>query len=101
MRFVMHTKFPVEPFNSMVQDGSAGTTLKRILEELKPEAVYFTEQDGHRGAVLIVDLKDSSEVPRYAEPFFLSFGAQVEFRVAMNPEELGRAGLDALGKKWG
>jgi len=100
MRFIMHTKFPIEPFNSMVQDGSAGTTLKRILEDLKPEAVYFTEYSGQRGALLILDLKDSSEVPRYAEPFFLSFGAQVEFHIAMNPDELGRAGLDALGKKW-
>jgi len=25
----------------------------------------------------------------------------VEFRVVMTPEELGRAGLEGLGKKWG
>ena len=26
---------------------------------------------------------------------------RVEFRVAMTPEDLARAGLDALGKTWG
>lgn len=101
MRFLIQTKWPVEPFNTMVRDGSAGTTLKKILEDLKPESVHFIESNGQRGCIMVVDLKDSSEVPKYAEPFFLSFGAKVEFHVAMNPDELGRAGLDALGKKWG
>lgn len=100
MRFIVHAKMPIEPFNSMVRDGSVGAKIKSILEDLKPEAVYFTEYGGQRGALMIVDLKDSSEVPRYAEPFFLVFGAKVEFHVAMTPDELGRAGLDALGKKW-
>jgi len=100
MRIVVQAKIPNEPFNSMVRDGSAGNKIKSILEDLRPEAVYFTEYSGQRGCLMIVDIKDSSEVPKYAEPFFLVFGAAVEFHVAMTPEELGRAGLDALGKKW-
>ena len=28
------------------------------------------------------------------------FNADVEFHIAMTPEELGRAGLDKLGEKW-
>lgn len=100
MRFVLQAKMPVEPFNSMIRDGSAGTVLKKILEDLKPESVHFTEYNGQRGCIMIVDLKDSSEVPKYAEPFFLKFGAKVEFHIAMNPEELGRAGLEGLGKQW-
>ena len=31
---------------------------------------------------------------------FLTLNAEVEFRIAMTPEDLGRANLDALGKKW-
>ena len=91
---------PNEPFNSMVRDGSGGTKIKRILEDLKPEAVYFSAYGGQRGAIMIVDLKDASEIPRYAEPFFLTFGAKVEFHIAMTPDDLERGGLDALGKKW-
>jgi len=40
-------------------------------------------------------------VPFYSEPWFLQFDADVEFRVVMNPDELKRAGLEELGKKWG
>ena len=46
MRFVLHAKIPNEPFNSMVRDGSAGVKIKRVLEDLKPEAVYFSEFGG-------------------------------------------------------
>jgi hypothetical protein len=35
-----------------------------------------------------------------AEPWFLAFHADVEFRVAMTPEDLKRAGLEELGKSW-
>jgi hypothetical protein len=40
-------------------------------------------------------------VPAIAEPFFLTFDASVEFRVVMTPEDLGAAGLEALGEKYG
>jgi hypothetical protein len=49
---------------------------------------------------LIVDVAEPSRVPVIAEPWFLSFGANCEFRVVISPDELGKAGLDALGKKW-
>ena len=52
MRMLLNVKLPHETFNAAVRDGSAGKKLKRILDELKPEAVYFTEQEGHRGATL-------------------------------------------------
>jgi hypothetical protein len=50
---------------------------------------------------LVVDVKDSSNVPRIAEPWHLKFSADVNFRVCMTPQDLGQADLDALGKKWG
>ncbi len=100
MKMLVQVRIPHAGFNEAVKDGSVGETVKRILEDTKPEAVYFTEYNGERGAVMIVDLADASEIPRYAEPWFLSFDADVEFHVVMTPEDLGRAGLDALGKKW-
>jgi len=97
---LLQVKIPHERFNAAVRDGSAGQKLKRILEETKPEATYFGEFNGHRTAIMIVDVQDPSKVPMYAEPWFLSFNADVEFHVVMTPEDLERAGLDALGKKW-
>ena len=101
MRVLMNVKFPHQPFNAAVKDGTAGSKLNRILEATKPEAVYFTEMGGGRGVVLVVDLAEASKVPALAEPWFLAFEAEVEFRVVMLPDELKKAGLDELGKKWG
>ena len=101
MRMLVHVKIPHEPFNSAVRNGSAGKTIERILAETKPDAVYFTEYDGRRGAIMIVDITDPSRIPALAEPWFLSFTADVSAHVVMSPEDLGRAGLDAIGKQWG
>ena len=101
MRMLLSVTIPHEPFNTLVRQKKAGPIIQKILEELKPEAVYFTERDGTRGGVFIVDVADPSRVPFFAEPFFLSFNADVKFHVVMSPQDLGKAGLDALGEKWG
>jgi hypothetical protein len=100
MRMLLTVNMPHEPFNSLVREKKAGLIIKRILEDLMPEAVYFTEQDGTRGAVLVVDVAEPSQVPKLAEPFFLNFNADCRFRVAMTPADLEKAGLDGLGEKW-
>ena len=100
MRMLLQARMPHEPFNTAVRNGTAGKKLKQIVEETKPEAVYFTEFDGHRTAIMIVDVADPSKVPALAEPWFLSFNADVEFHIVMSPEDLGRSGIDAIGKKW-
>lgn len=100
MRMLMHVKMPHEPFNALVRKGTAGQVIQKILESTKPEAVYFTEFDGRRGCILLVDVLDPSQVPGLAEPWFLTFSADVTFHIVMGPEELAKAGLDAIGKKW-
>lgn len=101
MRMLLSVEFPHEPFNSLVRSGKAGEIIGRILESIKPESAYFTEQDGKRGGIFVVDLKAPSDVPAFAEPFFLNFQADCKFRILMNPEDLQKSGLDELGKKWG
>ncbi len=101
MRLLLDVTFPHEPFNAAVRSGTAGATIGKILEEMKPEVVYFVERDGRRGATIVVNVKNASEIPALAEPWFLNFSADCKFRIAMTPEELQQAGLEDLGKKWG
>ena len=103
MRMLMHAKFPLEPFNTMVRKGTVGATIQKILEAGKPEAVYFTEYDGRRGAILIIEVADASKVPGYSEPWFLAFNASIEIHPVMVPEDLTRAGsaIEAAVKKYG
>ncbi len=100
MRMLMNVVIPHEPFNSFVRDGTVGAKLNKILEAIKPDAVYFTEQHGKRGAVLIVNLPNDAKVPALAEPWFLTFDADVEIRIAMTPEDLKHSGIDNMGKTW-
>lgn len=100
MRMLLTAHIPHEPFNSMVRDGEAGKKIQEILAALKPEATYFTEQNGARTAILVVNVEKASDVPRFSEPWFLSFEADCELRIAMTPDDLAAAGLDSLGAKW-
>ena len=101
MRMMMDVNFPLEPFNTLVRNRTIGKKIEQILDDIKPEAVYFSERDGQRGVVLIVEVAGPSTVPSLAEPFFLTFNAGVKFHIVMGPEDLAQAGLDELGEKWG
>jgi hypothetical protein len=92
---------PNEPFGSLVRQGVAGATLAAILGEIKPEAAYFTDYDGKRTGVFIVDVPTPADVPRIAEPFFLKLNAACQFHVVMSPEDLQKSGLNAIASKWG
>ena len=101
MRVLLNIKFPVQPFNEAVRDGSAGVKINRIMETMKPEAAYFTEQCGERSALIIVNLSDASKIPALAEPWFLTFDARVEVKPVMTPADLKKGGLEKLGQQWG
>ena len=100
MRMLVYVEPDVQKFNAAVRDGSAGPKLDKILSAIKPEAVYFIENEGRRSAMIIVDVPSASSVPAISEPWFLLFDAKVEFHICMSPGDLGKAGLDKIAKKW-
>lgn len=101
MRMLMRVSFPNEPFNTLVRQGTASQTMSKILEAIKPESVYFTDMDGLRTGILVVNMENASQIPSLAEPFFLNFNAQCRLHPVMTPQDLQSAGLAELGKKWG
>ncbi len=101
MRFLMEVSMPLEKFSQAVRDGSIEEKMGRILEDAKPEAAYFFAVDeGKRGGVLIINMNDTSEIPKFAEPWFLYFDATVRFSPVMTPQDLQKAGLASLAAKW-
>ena len=97
MRFMVRVSWDIEAGNALAKSGKLGSTIQSILEELKPEAAYFTAEGGNRGGILIVNMDDASQIPAIAEPWFLAGKASVEILPVMLPEDLARAG-DAIGK---
>lgn len=100
MRFLLKISVPNEPFASYVKGGAADKKMQAILAEIKPEAAYFTAVDGSRTAFLVVNIDQASQIPAIAEPWFLQFDAEVEFYPVMVGEDLGKADLASIGKKW-
>ena len=98
MRMLLRVSIPVEAGNAAAKAGTLASTCERILADLKPEAAYFFADDsGQRTGSIVFDMKDTSQIPSIAEPWFLAFNAQVTFRPVMNPQDLATAG-PSIGK---
>ena len=93
MRMLLRVSIPVEAGNAAAKAGTLGSTIERILADLKPEAAYFfADDDGQRSGSIAFDMKDTSEIPAVAEPWFLAFNAKLSLRPIMNPQDLATAG---------
>lgn len=104
MRMLLRVSIPVEAGNAAAKDGTLGSTIEGILADLKPEAAYFLADDsGQRSGSIVFDMKDSSQIPAVAEPWFLAFGATVSLRPVMNLKDLAKAGasIGKAAKKYG
>ncbi len=104
MRMMMQFSIPVETGNHAARTGAFGPSFQKILGALKPEAAYFTSgPTGERGGFIVFDMKDASQIPAIAEPFFLAFHARVNFFPVMNAEDLAKAipGIEKAVKEHG
>jgi hypothetical protein len=95
MRTLLKATMDVTASNKAIMDGSLPKLMQSTMERLKPESAYFTAIDGCRGCFIVFDLKDPSEIPSIAEPFFSNLNAKVEFSPVMNADDL-KKGLESL-----
>jgi hypothetical protein len=94
MRFMIEFRIPMERGNAMIKNGSLDRTVRSILEDLQPQAAYFTTVEGARGGWIVVDMDDASQIPAMVEPLFLGQGASAQITPVMTPEDLQKAGPD-------
>lgn len=88
MRTMLKIAIPVESGNAAIRDGRLPKLMAEQLERLRPEAAYFFADRGVRTALFVIDLKDPSDIPVIAEPFFMELNATVEAAPVMNAEDL-------------
>jgi len=103
MKFLLKVNIPVDAGNAAARAGKLGSTIQSILADLKPEAVYFTADNGQRTAFIFLEMQDASQIPAIAEPWFLAFNASIEMYPVMVPAELIKAApaIEQAVKKYG
>jgi hypothetical protein len=103
MRVLLKANMSTAAANAAVKRGKLGPTLQSILDDLKPEAAYFTAEKGQRTAYLVLDIQDVSELTKIAEPWFLAFDAAVEVSPLMTAKDVAKAGpfIGQAAKKYG
>jgi hypothetical protein len=97
MRMLLKVQMDVEAGNRAIKDGSFGQTMERVMQRLQPEAAYFTALDGKRTGLIVFDLKEPSQIPTVAEPFFMAVNASIELSPVMTMEDV-QAGLQEAAK---
>ena len=103
MRFMITCRIPMDRGNELAKNGTLGETIQTIMEELQPEAAYFSDIDGARGGYIVVEMEDASQIPAMAEPLFLGLGATIQVHPVMTPEDLakGTPAIEQAAQKYG
>jgi hypothetical protein len=91
MRFMITCRIPVEKGKELAKAGNLDSTIQSIMEELKPEAAYFSDIEGGGDGYIVVNMDDASQISAIAETLFLGLGATIQVHRVMTPEELGQA----------
>jgi hypothetical protein len=82
---------PTTTGNKTVNDPNFLKTIKDYTKKFNCEAAYFTEVNGNRTMVFVLDLPSSDMIHTIAEPLFQGFDANVEIHPAMNLDDLKKA----------
>lgn len=97
MRVLLKASMDTEKANEAIRNGTLPKLIEETVEQLKPEAAYFTSDHGKRTAFLVFDMEDSSQMPVISEPFFMQLGAEITYTPVMNLEDVQK-GLAQLGR---
>jgi hypothetical protein len=90
---MIHVSIPVEAGNDGITSGKLMTLVQKFIADHKPESAYFfADEKGNRSGIMVVDMKDPSEIPGLAEPWFLGLNAQFKIQPVMTPADLAAAG---------
>jgi hypothetical protein len=88
MRVMVRMRSDTEKSSQAVRSGELAQIIGRFMERTKPEAAYFTIDEGKRTSFFIIDMQKSSEMPPLFEEAFMKLGAEIQVTPVMKLEEL-------------
>ena len=88
MKFLLRLHMPTEYGNKMLQDPNFPKILEGVLNQIKPEAVYFTPFEGERGIYMIVNLSSADMIATISEPLWNTFNCKLDLQPVMELKDL-------------
>jgi len=88
MKFLVRLHMPTEHGNKMLQDPNFPKKLEGVLNQIKPEAVYFTPIEGERGIYMIVNLPSADMIATIVEPLWMTFNCKLDLTPVMELSDL-------------
>jgi len=88
MKFLLRLRMPAESGNKLVQDPNFPKKLENVLNQIKPEAVYFTSIEGDRGIYMVVNLPSADMIATICEPLWMMFNCKLDLQPLMELKDL-------------
>jgi len=94
MRFLCKIVIPAGSGNTAIRTGKLMPQLKRIVGDLKPEAVYFGVMGGQRTIFMVLEVPSVDKMPWSFEPFWLDWNGDVFKHQVFGLGDMEKAGKD-------
>ena len=91
MRVLVRAMIPTTAGNKAVKDPNFLKTIEDYTKKYNCGAAYFTEVNGNRTFVFVLDLPGPDMIPAILEPLFQGFDTNVEIHPTMNLDDLKKA----------
>jgi hypothetical protein len=89
MKFLVRLHMPTEHGNKMLQDPNAfQKKMESVLNQIKPEAVYFAPIESEGGIYMIVNIPSADMIAGIAEPLWMTFNSKLDFTPLMELSDL-------------
>ena len=88
MRLMLKFSIPVERGNEAAKDGALGRAIEALVEQVQPEAAYFTLEHGQRAGMIFFNETDQANLPKINEPLFAALDVEIDIVPVLTLEDL-------------
>ncbi|MER7463423.1 hypothetical protein [Streptomyces sp. NPDC097981] len=88
MRVMLRAHIDTPAGNESIKSGGLPQLMKKLMDDLKPEAAYFGLSEGVRTCWIVFDMQDSAKMPPLLEGLFMQLHAEIEVFPVMDAQGL-------------
>ncbi|MCA8879800.1 MAG: hypothetical protein KDA73_07545 [Rhodobacteraceae bacterium] len=85
---MLKVRIPTDAGNRAIRDGSLQETFDKVIARIKPEAVYYSMDEGKRCVFMFYEISESAAFLSVHEPFFQKIGAEVFDAPALSHDDM-------------